>query len=202
MSNNLSKLIVLNPSTYDKFKIKYSDSNFLHRKLIPIYSSHTLKDINKWYYIKQELAKYLIGSQISSSHQTKSSKLSNLRDNETQTRKIYKKHIETQTMQPESSSVGTQSNINLPEEIYTNENYDEIDMDTTLQKLNPTSASSAAKRLKHFSNNGTPKIRILSKDENHKNLKQSTLPYQYSPRLTRNRKKLDYEIENVQWKNI
>ena len=95
MSNNLSKLIVLNPSSYDKFKVKYSDSNFLHRKLLPIYGSYTLKDINKWYYIKQELAKYLIGTQKTSSHQTKSSRLNNLRDNETQTRKIYKKHIET-----------------------------------------------------------------------------------------------------------
>ena len=170
--------------------------------MLPIYGSHTLKDINKWYYIKQELAKYLIGTQKTSSHQTKSSRLNNLRDNETQTRKIYKKHIETQTMQPESNSIGTQSNINLPEDIYTNDNYDEIDMDTTVQKLNPSSASSVAKGLKHFSNNGTPKIRILSKEEKHKNLKQSTLPYQYSPRVTRNRKKLDYETENVQWQNI
>lgn len=192
--------MVLNPSTYEKFKVKYSDSDFLHKKLLPIYSSHTLKDINKWYHIKQELAKYVIGTQKTSSNQPKYSRMNNLRDNETQTRKIYKKHIETQTTQPEFNSVETQSNINLPEDVYTND--DEIDMDTTIHKVNPTSASSIAKRLKNFSNNGTPKIRILSKEEKHKNFKQSTLPYQYSPRVTRNRKMLDYETNNVQWQNI
>lgn len=202
MSNNLSKLIVLNPSTYDKFKIKTMDSDFLHRKLLPIYGSHTLKDINKWYYIKQELSKYLIGKQ-KTPYQSTSKIMNNLRDNETQTKKIYKKHIETQAMKPESSSIGIQTNINLPEDVYTNNDIDDqVDMDTTIQKFNPTSASSVAKRLKHFSNKGSPKIRVLSKDENHKNLKQSTLPYQYSPRVTRNRKKLDYEVNDVQWQNV
>lgn len=206
MSNNLSKLIVLKPSIFDKFSNKYTDSDFLQRKLVPIYASHTLKDINKWYQIKQELAKYIILKQKmkTSLENVNETKWKNLRDNETQTKKIYKKHIDTQTVENESENVGTQANFNLPEYVFENINENDenaLDMDTTIHKMNHNSASSAAKRLKNFSNKGSPKIRILSKDENYSSLKQSTLPYTYSPRLTRNKSR-ELNFENVKWQNI
>lgn len=206
MSNNLSKLLILNPSNFDKFNKKLGDSDFLQRKLLPIYASHSLKDINKWYQIKQELAKYLIGKQKVNLplENMNENRWKNLRDNATQTTKTYKKHIGTQTMENELQDVGTQANINLPETVY--ENIDEndeslMDMDTTIHKIHHDSASSAAKRLKSFSNKGSPKIRILSKDENYSSLKQSTLPYKYTPRITRNKNR-ELNFENVKWQNI
>lgn len=206
MSNNLSKLIVLNPSTFDKLSNTFTDSNFLQRKLVPIYASHSLKDINKWLQIKQELAKYLIGKQKINipMENINENKWKNLRDNETQTRKIYKKHINTQTMDNEIQDVGTQANFNLPEDVFENIDVNDetsMDMDTTINKINHDSASSVAKRLKSFSNKGSPKIRILSKDENYSSLRQTTLPYKYTPRLTRNKAR-ELNFENVKWQNI
>lgn len=204
MSSKLSKLIVLDANTFDKFNKKISDSDFLQRKLLPIYASHSLKDISKWYEIKQELAKFLIGKQKINISKNKmdENKWKNLRDNETQTRRIYKKHMDTQTLGKELKSVGSQANFNLPEEVFENkgENEDDfMDMDTTIHKINHDSASSAAKRLKDFSNKGSPKFRKLSKDEN---LKQSTLPYKYSPRTRNQKKELGFIPENVKWQNI
>lgn len=210
MSNNLSKFIVLNQSTFDILNKKYSDSDFLQRKLLPIYATHSLKDINKWNEIKQELSKYLIGKQkmnekMNPIESVDFSKWKNLRDNETQTKKVYKKHINTQTMENKLIDVGTQANFNFPEEVFSNieDENSSIDMDTTIHKSNHSSATSTAKRLKHFANKGLPKIIKLAKDDNKSSLKQTTLPYQYSPRLTRNQRKYqDFEINNVKWSNI
>lgn len=74
-----------------------------------------------------------------------------------------------------------------------------MDMDTTIHKIHNNSASSAAKRLKDFSNKGMPKFRKLSNDEN---FKQTTLPYKYAPRTRSQKKDLYYDTENVKWQNI
>lgn len=207
MSNSLSKLIVLKPTAFDQINKKITDSNFLQRKLLPIFASHSLKDINKWYEIKQELAKYLIEKQRSNlSPETKTeNRWKNLRDNETQTKKIYKKHIKTQTLENKLVDVGTQANFNLPEEVFVNrEESDDnsYDMDTTIQKINHNSASLTAKRLKNFSNKGSPKVRKLTTEETKPGLKQTLLTYQHSPRLTRKQRKDETDTENVKWQNI
>lgn len=206
MSNSLSKLVILNPKTFEKFKHKHDDSNFLHRKLIPIYASHSLQDVNKWYQIKQEFAKYILGKETPNSQNLNQSdgKWKNLRDNETQTKRVFKNSIETQTKEKKLKSIGTQANFKLPEEIFTNETENEednSDLDTTLLKHNNLSSSMAAKRLKHFSNKGYTKMRKY--DDEYSKLRQTMLPFRYTTRSIKNKEKLpDINAKNIVWENI
>jgi hypothetical protein len=91
----LKKMILIYPSSFNKFEKKDYDELFIYKKLLPILFNKQFKDNYKWYQIRQKLLQYAHLKRNASKNQIPEIK-NVLKDNSTQTKFLFKKEKSTQ----------------------------------------------------------------------------------------------------------
>lgn len=192
-NNVLNKMLLLSPEVYENLKDVIEESNnqtLFDKAMSKILKNKNLPDMNKWYSYRNELIKFLNTKrrgrhvpELKGDFPAASrglSKKESLRDNQTQTRLIFKEDLSTQTS-PER------------EPFLTGEKYFEAEAEEITpprKSLSPAakrrlSASSIAKNLQQpkiqktsTSRSGTDDYRIITADDG---ITQYTVPIDMSP---------------------
>lgn len=117
--NNLQRMIVISPEIFEKFKdIVLEDSNLSHldKNMRSILHNKKLSDLNKWHLYRQNLIKYA-STKRKNAHQNNFKwrpQVKHIEGVGVQTRRIFTKDKDTNTITPKVSLKHTQTNFLIP----------------------------------------------------------------------------------------